>query len=113
MGREDDGLRIDTWAEIEELIAREAENKFAAQMLDVDRARSYALEFAATTVRTICSILGGQTVYVPYLARHHREERDRQICMNFHGVCKDSAREVGLSVRQTRRIVGKKVTSSS
>lgn len=100
----DDG-RIDTWAEIEDAIARQTEKKLAADMFDQKLAALRAQEFAGDVVRLICSMLGGEEVYVPKLARHHREERDTQIKMAFNGACKETAREVGLSARQVRNIV--------
>lgn len=100
--------RIDTWAEIEDAIARQAEKRLAAEMIDVALAGIRAREFAADAVRMICSTLGGQEVYVPKLARHHREERDKQIRMRFNGDCKEVAREVELSVRHIRNIVAVK-----
>lgn len=108
----DEEQRIDTWADIEDAIARQAEARLAAEMIDVKLAGVRAREFAADAVRLICATLGGQEVYVPKLARHHREERDTQIRMNFNGDCKETARTVPslvrdkphLSVRQVRRI---------
>ncbi len=103
-----DDERIDTWEEVEEFIIREAQKKFAADMMDVELARLRAHEFAATIVKGICSMLGGQEVYVPKMARHHREERDTQIRMNFKGNCRESARESGLSSRHIRNILALK-----
>lgn len=100
--------RIDTWAEIEDAIARQIEKKLAAEMFDQKLAALRAQEFAGEAVRLICSMRGGEEVYVPKLARHHREERDTQIKMTFNGACKETAREVGLSARQVRNIVSEK-----
>ena len=100
---DDDGL--DTWAEIEDLIACEAEKSYAAEMLDVDRARIRAREFAVSIVTQICTALSGERIYVPNIPTHHRERRDKQIRLNFNGNCLETAREVGLSGRQVRNIV--------
>ncbi len=99
---------IDTWAEIEKLITREAEKKLAAEMLDEKLAADRAREFAVSIVNQICAMLPGERIYVPQMPTHHREARDAQIRMNFDGVCRDTAREVGLSIRQVRNIVNMK-----
>lgn len=109
----DEEQQPDTWEMIEDLIAAKAEKKFAAEMIDVRLASVRARELAGDIVRLICSSIGGGEVYVPRLARHHREERDTQIRMNFNGDCKAAAKEVPspvygkphLSVRQVRRVV--------
>jgi Mor family transcriptional regulator len=103
----DDG-RSDTWEALEDLIAARAEKKLAAEMLDPAIAALRAREFAGDAVRLICATLGGGEVYVPKLARHHREQRDTQLRLNFNGALRETAREVQLSVRQVRNIVSVK-----
>jgi Mor family transcriptional regulator len=102
--RDGDG-RIDAWDEIEEMIAREAEKRFGAQMFDQSRAKAYALEYAATIVRAICGMLPGARLYVPKISAHQREARNEQIRAGFNGLCRETAHEVGLSSRHVRRIV--------
>jgi hypothetical protein len=109
---DDAGQRIDTWEEIEDAIARKIDVRLAAEMIDHALAALRARELAGDAVRAICSFAGGGEVYVPKLARHHREERDTQIQLNFNGDCKETAQAVPspirdkphLSVRQVRRI---------
>jgi Mor family transcriptional regulator len=104
MSRNDDD-QFDTWEEIENAIARQALKRLADEMLDVDLAAIRACEFAADAVNVICASLGGNEHYIPKNPIHHREARNVQMRINFNGVCKDSARDVGLSVRHVRRIV--------
>jgi Mor family transcriptional regulator len=103
----DNDERFDTWEEIENDLARQIEKRISAINLAADPPAVHAVKIAAAAVRMLCSTLGGQYVYVPKLARHHRKERDIHIRTDFNGDCKRTARRWGLTSRQIRTIVGK------
>lgn len=100
--------RLRTWEEIEDAIAHQTELRLSAEMIDVNLASAQAREFAEDAVRLICTVLGGQAVYVPRVTRYHRMSRNEMIRLNFDGDCKAAATKTRLSVRQVRNIVYKK-----
>lgn len=113
MSESDGDQRGYVWEQIEDLIAGKAEKRLAAEMLDPALAALRAREFAEDAVRLICSTIGGDDVWIPKLARHHRERRDTQIRLNFNGGCKEAAKAAPspvqgrdhLSHRQVRNIL--------